>query len=101
VKTALERRYFCVQPNPRIEHHYRRHRAYLGDATGRIAPERSLGCDDRDIVPLTILVATQELGAILIGAFDGSLLIGFAYGRNDQAVGVYLLSPGKRVQDFV
>jgi predicted GNAT superfamily acetyltransferase len=37
------------------------------------------GCDDRDIVPLAILVATREIGAILVGAFDGSLLIGFAY----------------------
>jgi predicted GNAT superfamily acetyltransferase len=37
------------------------------------------GCDDRDIVPLTILAATRELGAILVGAFDGSSLIGFAY----------------------
>jgi len=45
------------------------------------------GCDDRDIVPLTILVATQELGAILIGAFDGPSLIGFAYsfvGREEE-----------------
>ncbi len=44
-------------------------------------------CDDRDIVPLTILVATRELGAILIGAFEGPLLIGFAYsfvGREDE-----------------
>jgi predicted GNAT superfamily acetyltransferase len=44
-------------------------------------------CDDRDIVPLTILVATRELGAILIGAFDGLALIGFAYsfvGREDE-----------------
>ncbi len=37
------------------------------------------GCDDRDIVPLTILAATREIGAILVGAFDGSSLIGFAY----------------------
>lgn len=36
-------------------------------------------CDERDIVPLTILVATRDLGAILIGAFDGQSLIGFAY----------------------
>jgi predicted GNAT superfamily acetyltransferase len=36
-------------------------------------------CDDRDIVPLTIMVATRELGAILVGAFDGQSLIGFAY----------------------
>jgi predicted GNAT superfamily acetyltransferase len=44
-------------------------------------------CDDRDIVPLTLLVATRELGAILVGAFDGSSLIGFAYsfvGREDE-----------------
>ncbi|HEX9422621.1 MAG TPA: GNAT family N-acetyltransferase [Pyrinomonadaceae bacterium] len=37
------------------------------------------GCDDRDLVPLTVLAATREIGAILIGAFDGSSLIGFAY----------------------
>jgi predicted GNAT superfamily acetyltransferase len=45
------------------------------------------GCDDRDIVPLTVLAATREIGAILIGAFDGSSLIGFAYsfvGREDE-----------------
>ncbi|MFN2493168.1 MAG: GNAT family N-acetyltransferase [Pyrinomonadaceae bacterium] len=36
-------------------------------------------CDDLDIVPLTIFAATREIGAILIGAFDGSALIGFAY----------------------
>jgi predicted GNAT superfamily acetyltransferase len=44
-------------------------------------------CDDRDIVPLTILVATREIGAILVGAFDGLSLIGFAYsfvGREDE-----------------
>jgi len=44
------------------------------------------GCDDRDIVPLTILAATREIGAILVGAFDGLSLIGFAYsfvGRED------------------
>ena len=46
-------------------------------------------CDDRDIVPLTLLVATRELGAILVGAFEGSLLIGFAYsivGREDESL---------------
>lgn len=45
------------------------------------------GCDDRDIVPLTILVATREMDAILVGAFDGLSLIGFAYsfvGRENQ-----------------
>ncbi len=47
------------------------------------------GCDDRDVVPLTILAATREIGAILVGAFDGSSLIGFAYsfiGRENERI---------------
>lgn len=36
--------------------------------------------NDLDIVPLTMLAATREVGGILIGAFDGSALVGFAYG---------------------
>jgi len=36
-------------------------------------------CDDRDLVPLTMLVATKEVGAILVGAFDEPSLVGFAY----------------------
>ena len=36
-------------------------------------------CDDRDLVPLTMLAASKEVGAILVGAFDGSSLVGFAY----------------------
>ena len=43
--------------------------------------------EDRDIVPLSILAATRENGGILVGAFDGSSLIGFAYsfiGLEDQ-----------------
>ena len=46
--------------------------------------------DDRDVVPLNILAATREVGAILLGAFDGPMLVGFAYsfvGReNERAV---------------
>ena len=38
------------------------------------------GCDDLDVVPLTIFVATREVGAVLIGAYDGSSLVGFVYG---------------------
>lgn len=44
-------------------------------------------CDDRDLVPLTLLAATREIGAILVGAFDGSSLMGFAYslvGREEE-----------------
>jgi predicted GNAT superfamily acetyltransferase len=38
------------------------------------------GISDRDVTPLTQLVAAREAGGILIGAFDGALLAGFAYG---------------------
>ena len=38
------------------------------------------GCDDLDVVPLTLLVAGREVGATLIGAFDGATLVGFVYG---------------------
>jgi predicted GNAT superfamily acetyltransferase len=33
-----------------------------------------------DVVPLTHLVATREVGGILVGAFDGGELVGFVYG---------------------
>jgi len=38
------------------------------------------GCADLDVVPLTMLVASREVGAVLIGAFDQSKLAGFVYG---------------------
>lgn len=38
------------------------------------------GCADLDVVPLTMLVASREVGAVLIGAFDESKLAGFVYG---------------------
>jgi len=38
------------------------------------------GMDDRDITPLTHLVAVRKAGGQLIGAFDGEALIGFIYG---------------------
>ena len=38
------------------------------------------GCDDLDVVPLTMLVATRAVGAVLIGAYDGASLVGFVYG---------------------
>jgi predicted GNAT superfamily acetyltransferase len=38
------------------------------------------GCDDLDVVPLTLLVAAKEVGATLIGAYDGESLVGFVYG---------------------
>ena len=38
------------------------------------------GCDDLDVVPLTMFVAGREVGAVLVGAYDGSTMIGFVYG---------------------
>ena len=38
------------------------------------------GCSDLDVVPLTMLIATREVGAVLIGAYERSDLVGFVYG---------------------
>ena len=38
------------------------------------------GLPDLDVVPMTQLVAAKAAGGVLIGAFDGESLIGFAYG---------------------
>jgi predicted GNAT superfamily acetyltransferase len=38
------------------------------------------GVDDRDLTPLSMLIATKEVGAIITGAFDGETLVGFVYG---------------------
>lgn len=37
------------------------------------------GGGDLDVVPLTILVAMREVGGILVGAFDGDTMVGFAF----------------------
>ena len=38
------------------------------------------GIPDLDVVPLTQLVAVKEAGGVLIGAFDGGVMVGFVYG---------------------
>src|SRR5258708_8865575 len=38
------------------------------------------GSDDVDVVQVTIFVATGEVGAVLVGAYDGASLVGFVYG---------------------
>ena len=38
------------------------------------------GCADLDVVPFTLLVASKEVGATLIGAYDDGSLVGFVYG---------------------
>jgi predicted GNAT superfamily acetyltransferase len=45
------------------------------------AVERAVwGLEDRDVLPLTMLVATRAAGAVVVGAFDGDALVGFVYG---------------------
>jgi len=38
------------------------------------------GLVDRDVTPMTLLIACKEAGSILVGAFDGNALVGFAFG---------------------
>ena len=38
------------------------------------------GCADLEVLPAIHMIAAREVGAILVGAFDGAELIGFAYG---------------------
>ncbi len=38
------------------------------------------GCEDLDVVPQTLLIASREVGAVLIGAYDSKSLVGFVYG---------------------
>jgi predicted GNAT superfamily acetyltransferase len=38
------------------------------------------GVAERDIAPMTLLIASKEAGAIFLGAFDGDEMVGFAYG---------------------
>jgi chorismate synthase len=38
------------------------------------------GCEDLDVVPATMLIASREVGAVLVGAYDGPSLVGFVYG---------------------
>lgn len=38
------------------------------------------GCADLDVAPLTMFVATREVGAVLIGAYDGPELVGLCMG---------------------
>lgn len=45
------------------------------------AVERQVwGLADRDVLPLTLVVATRESGSLWLGAFDGPKLVGFAFG---------------------
>lgn len=55
------------------------------DCSSELKPVEALqkevwGCDDVDVVPHTLFAASREVGATLIGAYDGESLIGFVYG---------------------
>jgi predicted GNAT superfamily acetyltransferase len=41
--------------------------------------KQAWGFSDLDIVPAATLIATQHAGGIVLGAFEGNLMIGFAY----------------------
>jgi predicted GNAT superfamily acetyltransferase len=43
--------------------------------------------DDLEVVPLHLLVAVQRSGGLLLGAFDGSELVGFVFGLTGLAKG--------------
>ena len=38
------------------------------------------GCNDLEVVPALHMIAALQVGAIVVGAFDGAVMIGFAYG---------------------
>src|SRR6476646_963666 len=38
------------------------------------------GLADRDVMPLSLMIATKEAGSVWVGAFDGAKLAGFAFG---------------------
>ena len=38
------------------------------------------GCSDLEVLPAIHMTAAREVGAILLGAFDGGTLVGFVYG---------------------
>lgn len=38
------------------------------------------GLDDRDVAPMTLLIASKEAGSVFLGAFDAGSMVGFAFG---------------------
>jgi predicted GNAT superfamily acetyltransferase len=38
------------------------------------------GVRERDVVPVSLLIPAKEVGALILGAFDGARLVGFAFG---------------------
>ena len=52
----------------------------IADLRSAIGLEKEVwGCEDADVTPLPIAIATRAAGSLWIGAFDGEELIGFAF----------------------
>src|SRR6266481_3725844 len=63
------------------------------------AVEREVwGLADRDVIPLTLIIATKEAGSIWVGAFDGLELAGFAFGFLGMEHGSLILHSHKLAQ---
>jgi predicted GNAT superfamily acetyltransferase len=63
------------------------------------------GLLDRDVTPMTLLIACKEAGSILIGAFDGNALVGFAFGfpsieRGHLGIHSHMLAVLPQYRDF-
>ena len=49
------------------------------------------GFEDRDVIPFVQLVSAHQAGGLVIGAFDGDVLVGFAYGFLGYVAGASVL----------
>jgi predicted GNAT superfamily acetyltransferase len=63
------------------------------------------GLVDRDVTPMTLLIACKEAGSILVGAFDRNALIGFAFGfpsmeRGHLGIHSHMLAVLPQYRDF-
>src|SRR5438270_10766526 len=38
------------------------------------------GLEDRDVAPMTLLIACKEAGSVFVGAFENDAMVGFAFG---------------------
>jgi predicted GNAT superfamily acetyltransferase len=63
------------------------------------------GLLDRDVTPMTLLIACKEAGSILVGAFDGNAMVGFAFGfpsieRGHLGIHSHMLAVLPQYRDF-
>jgi predicted GNAT superfamily acetyltransferase len=63
------------------------------------------GLTDRDVSPMTFLIAAKEAGSIFLGAFDGDAMVGFAFGfpsleEGQMAIHSHMLAVLPRYRDL-